>query len=175
MSFPAFMFYFFEAVAALSAIGLALVRNVFYGALLLVVCLLALAGIYVLALAEFLAVTQILIYAGGILVVIIFGIMLTTKISEKPLVVEHGYVLSGMLAAVGFFCMLAFVLSRESFTPTTAYAAPPPVNTVQTIGVTLFSKYMLPFEIAGILLLVALVGAAVLASNIKSKKNNVPH
>ena len=107
MSLVAFMFYFFEAVAALSAVALALVRNVFYGALLLVVCLLALAGIYVLAFAEFIAVTQILIYAGGILVIIIFGIMLTTKISEKPLVVEHSYILSGLLASVGCFSLLS--------------------------------------------------------------------
>lgn len=170
MSLVAFMFYFFEAVAALSAVGLALVRNVFYGALLLGVCLLALAGIYVLAFAEFIAVTQILIYAGGILVVIIFGIMLTTKISQKPLVVEHSYILSGILVGTGCFCLLVFVLSKESFVSPKTFVAPPSVNSVQTIGVSLFSKYMLPFEIAGVLLLIALIGASVLASNIKSKK-----
>ena len=169
MTFVAFMFYFFEVVAALSAVGLALVRNVFYGALLLVACLLALAGIYVLAFAEFIAVTQILIYAGGILVVIIFGIMLTTKISDRPLVVEHSYILSGILAAAACFCLLVFVLSKESFVSMTAYVSPP-VNSVKTIGVSLFSKYMLPFEVAGVLLLIALIGASVLASNIKSKK-----
>ncbi|HPH47169.1 MAG TPA: NADH-quinone oxidoreductase subunit J, partial [Chryseolinea sp.] len=64
-----FIFYFLEAVAALSAISIIFIRNVFYGALLLITCLLALAGIYVLAFAEFIAVTQILIYAGGILVI----------------------------------------------------------------------------------------------------------
>ncbi|HEX6224998.1 MAG TPA: NADH-quinone oxidoreductase subunit J [Chryseolinea sp.] len=170
MSFTTFMFYFFEAVAALSAVGLAVVRNVFYGALLLVICLLAVAGIYVLAFAEFIAVTQILIYAGGILVVIIFGIMLTTKISQKPLVVEHSYVLSGLLAAGGCFCMLVFVIAKEPFVSFTNSLEPPPVNSVQTLGVTLFSKYMFPFEIAGLLLLIALIGASVLASNIKSKK-----
>ena len=162
MSLVAFMFYFFEAVAALSAVALALVRNVFYGALLLVVCLLALAGIYVLAFAEFIAVTQILIYAGGILVIIIFGIMLTTKISEKPLVVEHSYILSGLLVSVGCFSLLSTVLSKESFV-SSAQVAVPTVNSAQTIGVSLFSKYMLPFEVAGLLLLIALIGASVLA------------
>ena len=169
MTFTAFMFYFFEAAAALSAVALALVRNVFYGALLLIVCLLAVAGIYVLAFAEFVAVTQILIYAGGILVVIIFGVMLTTRISEKPLVVEHTYVLSGVLAAVGCFCLLVSVLSRESFVSLTAYLSPPPVNGVQEVGVSLFSSYMLPFEIAGLLLLIALIGASVVASTPKQK------
>ena len=165
MTIVTFVFYFFVAMAALSAVGLALVRNVFYGALLLVVCLLALAGIYVLAFAEFLAVTQILIYAGGILVVIIFGIMLTTKISEKPLAVDHAYTLSGVLAAAGCFGLIIFVLSKETFA-----LASPAVNGVQSIGITLFSNYMLPFEIAGLLLLIALIGASVVASTIKSKK-----
>lgn len=173
MTLVSFMFYFFEAVAALSAIGLVLVRNVFYGALLLIVCLLAVAGIYVLALAEFVAITQILIYAGGILVVIIFGIMLTSKISEKPLVVEHAFLFSGILVAVGFFVLLVSALSRESFLQTHAPAQPTPFNHVNTIGISLFSKYMLPFEIAGLLLLMALIGASVVASTIKSKKNDV--
>ena len=66
-----YIFYFFETVAALSAISLIFIRSVFYGALLVIVCLLAVAGIFVLAFAEFLAVTQILVYAGGILVVIL--------------------------------------------------------------------------------------------------------
>ncbi|WP_276373012.1 NADH-quinone oxidoreductase subunit J [Chryseolinea sp. H1M3-3] len=165
------MFYFFEIVAALSAVALALSRNVFYGALLLIVCLLALAGIYVLAFAEFIAVTQILIYAGGILVVIIFGIMLTTKISEKPLAVEHTYLLSGILAAGGCFGLLIYVLSKEYFLTTGVQQLPSsPVNGIQTIGVSMFSKYVLPFEVAGILLLISLVGASVVASTIKSKK-----
>ena len=81
MNIAQFMFYFFEAFAAISAIALIFIKNVFYGALLLIICLLCLAGIYIMAFAEFIAVTQILVYAGGILVVIIFGIMLTTKIS----------------------------------------------------------------------------------------------
>ena len=76
MNMTSFLFYFFEAVAAISSIALVFIRNVFYGALLLISCLLALAGIYVLAFAEFIAVTQIMVYAGGILVVIILGIKL---------------------------------------------------------------------------------------------------
>jgi NADH:ubiquinone oxidoreductase subunit 6 (subunit J) len=61
MSFVTVMFYFFEAVAVLAGLSLVFVRNVFYGALLLIVCLLSIAAIYILAFAEFVAVTQILI------------------------------------------------------------------------------------------------------------------
>jgi NADH-quinone oxidoreductase subunit J len=168
MTLTAFMFYFFVAVTALSAISLVLVRNVFYGALLIIVCLLALAGIYVLAFAEFVAITQILIYAGGILVVIIFGIMLTTKISQKPLVVEHTYIFSGIVAAGACFALFVYALSKESFTQPTASQAPQ-VNGIDNIGISLFSSYVLPFEMAGLLLLIALIGAAVIASSVKSR------
>ncbi len=170
MTLTSFMFYFFAVVTALSAIGLALVRNVFYGALLIIVCLLALAGIYVLSFAEFVAITQILIYAGGILVVIIFGIMLTTKISQKPLTVEHTYMFSGVVAAGACFALFVYAFSKESFTQPTAYVAPPQVNGIDNIGISLFSSYVLPFEMAGLLLLIALIGSAVIASSVKSKQ-----
>lgn len=172
MNTLSFMFYFFEAVAALSAIGVALIRNVFYGALLLIICLLALAAIYVMAFAEFVAVTQILIYAGGILVVILFGIMLTAKISGKPMVVEHGLTLSGALVAVGFFVVLVMLLSQENF-PVANVPGEVTPNHTRSIGIALLTEYLMPFEIAGILMLLALVGAAVIASTIKTKKNNV--
>ncbi len=170
MTLVSFMFYFFEAVVALSAIGLALVRNVFYGALLLIVCLLGLAGIYVLAMAEFVAITQILIYAGGILVVIIFGIMLTTKISGKPLAIEHTFILSGLLLACGCCALMMYLISQEPFPPVQQTSASNAFSHVNTIGIALFSEYMLPFEIAGLLLLIALVGASVIASTIKSNR-----
>jgi NADH:ubiquinone oxidoreductase subunit 6 (subunit J) len=172
MTFVTFIFYFFEAAAAISALGLALSRNVFYGALMLIVCLLALAGIYILAFAEFVAITQILIYAGGILVVIIFGIMLTTKILEKPLTVEHAYIGSGVLAAVAFFVLMGVVLAKESFYEPATTTTETTFNNVNVIGISLFSKYTLPFEIAGLLLLIALIGASVIASTIKSKNDN---
>lgn len=163
------IFYFFETVAALSAISLIFIRNVFYGALLVIVCLLAVAGIFVLAFAEFLAVTQILVYAGGILVVILFGIMLTTKISGKPLVVEHDNRISGALAGISFFILIVYFLSKESFKVSYSSAKPADFDSLQIVGIALMSDYVLPFEIAGVLLLVALIGASIIASSVKSK------
>jgi NADH:ubiquinone oxidoreductase subunit 6 (subunit J) len=169
MSIATFLFYFFEVAAAVSAIALLFIRNVFYGALLLIVCLLAIAGIYVLAFAEFLAVAQILIYAGGILVVIIFGIMLTSKISGKPLQVSHTNRFAG--AIVGIFFFLLFVRNFATLVPPSIRSTPSPTeNTYQSIGILLMSDYVLPFEIAGIVLLVTLVGSAVTASYINPKE-----
>jgi NADH:ubiquinone oxidoreductase subunit 6 (subunit J) len=169
MSIATFLFYFFELLAAVSAISLLFIRNVFYGALLLIVCLLAIAGIYILAFAEFLAVAQILIYAGGILVVIIFGIMLTSKISGKPLQVSHTNRLAGVLVGVFFFSLLVKNFATLIH-PSSKGITPSVENTYQSIGILLMSDYVLPFEIAGIVLLVTLVGSAVTASYIKPKE-----
>ena len=169
MSIPTFMFYFFEALAAISAIGMLFIRNVFYGALLLIVCLLSIAGIYILSFAEFIAVTQILVYAGGILVIIIFGIMLTTKISGKPLKVESQNWFAASLAGAFFFFLLVNLFLNEPFSVDAPSTSAVNNNTVHTIGILLLTDFILPFEIAGILLLVTLVGAAITASITKLK------
>ena len=86
--------------------------------------------------------------------------------------VEHAYLGSGILAALAFFVLIAFVLSGESFHTSSPVSTDTSFNSVNVIGISLFSTYVLPFEIAGILLLVALIGAAVIASTIKSKNDN---
>src|SRR5689334_22515660 len=106
MNIVTLVFYFFMFIAAASAAGILLIKNVFKGALLLLICLLSLAAVYVLAFAEFVAITQIMIYAGGILVVIIFGIMLTSKISGKPLVVQNANWFGGLLVSITLLVLL---------------------------------------------------------------------
>jgi NADH-quinone oxidoreductase subunit J len=165
MSLTASLFYFFGVLAALSAFGVLLTKHVFYGALLTIVCLLALAGIYILLYAEFVAMAQILIYAGGILVVILFGIMLTSKISGKPLTVTNRNVFAGALAAVSLFIVLVVQFKNLALPVVT----PNPAGITQ-IGMDLMTTFVLPFEIAGILLLVALLGAAATATS-----NPTPH
>ncbi|MBL0742543.1 NADH-quinone oxidoreductase subunit J family protein [Chryseolinea lacunae] len=171
MNAPLILFYFFEAAAAIAAVALLFARSVFYGALLVIVILLALAGLYVLAFAEFVAVTQILVYAGGILVVIIFGIMLTSRLSGKPLVVEHTLPVSGGLVGLAFFGALVYAIALQTF-PTSESVAKTSTtfDATQTVGIALMSDYVLPFETTGILLLMALIGAAVMASDNASKK-----
>jgi len=160
MSLTTTLFYFFGVLAALSAFGVLLTKHVFYGALLTIVCLLALAGLYILLYAEFVAVAQILVYAGGILVVILFGIMLTSKISGKPLAVTNRNVFAGALTAVSLFIILV-IQFKDLALPA---AAPNPAGMTQ-IGADLMTVFVLPFEIAGILLLVALLGAAATATS----------
>lgn len=164
MSVVELLFYFFILLAGGAALAILFSRNVFQSAVYLLVSLLAIAALYVLSFAEFLAVTQILIYGGGITVIIIFGIMLTTRISGKALVVEHAHVLSGALAAITVFVIL--VRSYPEIEWTTGTLEPLDIS---AIGVYIFSLYSLPFEVAGVLLLIALIGAAVVTSHLKSK------
>lgn len=157
------LFYFFVAIAASSALAILFSKNVFRSALSLLVTLLSIAGLFVLSYAEFVAVAQILVYAGGVLVIILFGVMLTSKISGRALLVEHKHVASGALVGIGLLVLLSSYLTA-------------PVNGnnilpqgVADIGIAIFGEYALPFEVAGILLLIALVGAAVITAQLKSR------
>jgi NADH-quinone oxidoreductase subunit J len=170
MSILSFTFYAFEFLAAISAASILFVRNVFYGALLLIVCLLSIAGIYVISNAEFIAVTQILIYAGGVLVLIIFGIMLTTRISGKPLLVKNHNWFAGALVGLPILILLLTLFSETSFYTSNQSAIEQRYTSINQIGILLMTDYMFPFEIAGVLLLIALIGAAVTASSFNTTK-----
>ena len=162
--------YGFEALAGLSALGVLFVKNVFHAALLLIVCLLALAGIFVLYNAEFIAVTQILIYAGGVLVLIIFGVMLTSRITGKQLIVKNQYVFGAAFISLLLATLLIMLFSQQNFYQHTGTAQVSTHNPINQIGISLMSDYTLAFEVAGMLLLAALLGAAVTASSFDAKK-----
>ena len=172
MNILSFTFYVFEFVAAISALSILFVKNVFYGALLLILCLLSIAGIYVISNAEFIAVTQILIYAGGVLVLIIFGIMLTTRISGKPLMVKNHNWIAGIFAGLTFLVGLVALFSNTNFYSNNQTSPEQQYTTINQIGVLLMTDYMLPFEVAGLLLLIALVGAAIVASSFRSTEKS---
>jgi NADH:ubiquinone oxidoreductase subunit 6 (subunit J) len=171
MSTISIIFYLLEALAVISAIGILFTKNVFYGTLLLITCLLSIAGIYIMTNAEFVAVTQILIYAGGVLVLIIFSVMLTSKISGKSLVTKNQHWFAGSIVGLSIFITLITFFSSATFY-TGNPAAESAYTPINQIGILLMTDYILPFEVAGILLLVALVGAAVVASSFNSVKKS---
>lgn len=162
MSAATILHYSFLAIAALATVSLLFVRHVFHGALLLIITLLALAGLYVLSLAEFLAVTQILVYAGGVLVIIIFAIMLTAQLDGKPLQIDHRNRVAGAIIGLSLAAIMVALIT-DQFPLDLQYSAQ--AFSISTIGVLLLSEYALPFEATGVVLLVALVGAAVIASS----------
>lgn len=167
MSLTTLTLYVFECLAGVAALSILFVRNVFHAALLLIVCLISLAGVFVIYNAEFIAVTQILVYAGGVLVLIIFGIMLSSRLAGKPLQVKNQYVLPASLIGIFSATSLIQLFYRQQFFQQPGAKAGNPIT--QT-GIALMSDFVLPFEVVGLLLLIALLGAAVTASSFYTKK-----
>lgn len=161
--------YLFIGFSIASVLVILLNRNVFYSALALLTCLISLSGIYGLLQAEFLAVTQLLIYAGGVLVLMIFGIMLTNRITGKSFESKSGNWIPGAIVTTLLLGVLVI-----SFQKSPILATQNDLNTgnhPSKIGVELMSTYAAPFEISGILLLVCLIGAALTASSFKKSSH----
>lgn len=167
MSISLIIFYFFIMAAGLSATGIVFSRSVFKSALWFLLCLLSIAALFVMSFAEFVAVTQILIYAGGVLVIILFGIMFTSKLAAKPLRVENTNLFSGILVGILLFTLLAKLIVANISDLKTLPATP---YNMETIGLSLMTDYSLPFEVVGILLLLTLIGASVVAAFMKLKR-----
>jgi NADH-quinone oxidoreductase subunit J len=158
-----FFFYFLAAIAIISAILVITRRNPVHSALLLIMTLLAQAGLYLMLYAPFVAGVQILVYAGGIMVLYLFVIMLVNI--ERAQLEErfNKQWLVGALATVALGALFLFIFGKgSSVFPATAHMFPEASNT-QQMGLMLYQNYLLPFEIASLLLLVAIVGAVVMA------------
>lgn len=163
-------FYFFASIAIASALFIVWTKNLMYAAFALFITLVGVAALYVLAGADFLAVTQLMIYVGGILVLLIFGIMLTRKPQSQQNSFEGNYVevkngrrFWATLVSIGLFLLFSIAILSANFNLAgEAYSLQ---TTIPSIGMALMTSHLLPFEIAGILLLIALVGAAYLAVN----------
>jgi NADH-quinone oxidoreductase subunit J len=138
-------------------------RNAIHSAIWLVVSFLSVAGLYVLLEAEFVAVVQVLVYAGGIMVLFLFVIMLVNLRDPAPLrprLPAAASALIGLLAIGALFAIVA----RGRMSPAAEGASTLRAGgNLQAVGETMFRDYLLPLEIASILLLVAMVGAILLA------------
>lgn len=165
-----YAFYILAFLSVSAAAGILLTRQLFHGALMLLVSLLCIAGIYVVSMAELVAITQILVYAGGVVVIIIFGIMLTSRISGKPLEVANNNWFAGILVGISLMILLISLVTRENFGATGVFEPNPHFTIINQLGIALMTDYLLPFEVAGILLLISLAGAAVSATT----RNNTP-
>ncbi len=158
-----FFFYFLSAVAVVSAILVITRRNPVHSALSLIMTLLSLAGLYLMLYAPFVAGVQIILYAGGIMVLFLFVIMLVNiERAQREFVFNHQWHV-GLIAALALGVMLFFVYQKGSSIFPANPTALPEQNNTQQVGLLLFQSYLLPFEIASLLLLVAIVGAVVMA------------
>ena len=170
MNLAQFLFYAFSVLAVASAVVILFTRKILYAALGLMLTLLCVAAIYVFAQADFLAVTQIIVYIGGILVLIIFAVMLTNQISGKPLITESHHRLTGFLLSASFLVVLVLSIFRMNFKEQ-GWMNREGIreSTVEPFGIKLMSDNLLPFELAAILLLIALLGAVYIAKSKRKK------
>jgi NADH-quinone oxidoreductase subunit J len=159
-----FFFYGLSITAIVFAIAVITRKNAVHAALSLIGTLVSLAGLYLMLYAPFVAGVQIVLYAGGIMVLFLFVIMLVNLDQNIREIQFNKQWMVGLIAALALGGLLLFVIrtGREIF-PANLMAALPEGQNTQQIGVALYGQYMLPFEIASLLLLVAIVGAVVMA------------
>lgn len=163
------LFYFLSFVAVLSALMVVFSRNPVYSVLYLIITFFAIAGHYILMKAEFLAVVHMIVYAGAIMVLFLYVIMLLnlnqeTEPHKTNLVKIAAVVSAGLLLIV----LVGALKGTESLVEGEVISG---IGDVKSLGKVLFTDFLLPFEIASVLLLAAMVGAVMLAKS--EKKTNV--
>ena len=152
------LFYLAGALTIGGAVGVVGTRNVVHAALFLLASLMGVAGIYLLVFAEFLALVQILIYGGAIVIVVLFALMLT-RLQEFDGEMENPQWPLAGLSAIGLFAIIAVAIAQTRRPQASIDTGPD----IQMIGESLFTQWAIPFELASIFLLVSLIGAIVIA------------
>lgn len=160
MSVEQVIFYIVAAVAVLAGFGVVLAKDIVHSALYLIVTLLMTAGVFVLLSSEFLALVQILVYGGGITILVVFALMIT-QLRQAPQVLDGPQKPFAVVAAVALAGILAVMAFNTDWLGASTERVTP-IGTVE-LGRVLFREFAVPFEIASFVLLVALIGAVVLA------------
>ena len=164
------LFYAAAFLTLLASFGVVATRNIVHAALFLLAALAGVAGLFVLLYAEFLALVQLLIYGGAVTIVILFALMLTrsgeyegeTETKRRPFAAVAAALLFGLMTAV-------FVADAEQFNTNTRQAVP-----FRTLAEDLFAAWAVPFEIASLVLLVALIGAVVIGRAGREEDETLP-
>ena len=154
------LFFFFAAVALGSAINVLVQKHVLYSSLSLILLLTAISALFVLMQAEFLAVINVIVYAGAIMVLFVFVIMLLNLPPDE----DRGDGLRWLkLIGIPMGLFLLLMVGRTVWSVEAAPGAPELAGSAQAIGASLFTDFLLPFELTSLLILIALMGAVVFA------------
>jgi len=166
MNYYTILFYIFALLTIASAVFLVTTKNIMYSAVSLFVTLFSIACLFILLRADFIAVTQIMVYVGGILILLLFGIMLTHKITDVDIKTNNLNIIPSVIFTVGITAIIIIIML------TTKWRLMVPVkseSTINEIGKLMLTRYLLPFEIASIVLLISLIGAAMYARKVNKK------
>ena len=157
-----FLFFAFAALVCLSAWAVVITQNIVHMAVYLLLTLGGVAGFYFMLGAEFLAAIQLIVYAGGTLILIVFGVMLTSKNPFSQLRVQSWELFAGVGVGLVIMILLIYALVSTSLGEGQELVASG-YDHVALIGKALLSAYLVPFEVAAVLLLVVMIGAAFMA------------
>ena len=163
------VFWFLSALAIIGAIGVVASKNPIYSVLWLIVVFFAISGHYVLMNAQFLAIVNIIVYAGAIMVLFTFVIMFI-NLNEHPEIPANIYVkAAGLIAGLCLLIVLVAALSHSSDNSIVMRIGTN-VGLIKNLGRTLFTDYVVPFEISSVLFLSAMIGAVVIGKKEKEQK-----
>lgn len=169
MELTTILFYVFSIVTIASAAIMVFSKNIVHSAFALMFTLMGVAALYVLLYADFLAATQILVYVGGILILILFGVMLTTQGQSFDFkTVTVNFIPASILSAASAGLLIFALVQTE-------WLVPEPTDHTETVrgfGMMLMGDYVLPFIMIGVLLLVAIIGAIVMATRVTTNIDN---
>ncbi len=143
-----------------SALAVVLTKNLFHSVLWLALSLVSTAGIFLLLDAEFIAAVQVLLYAGGVITVVVFAIVVTEKLVGERISHTSKRLAGGTIVAAGILGMLASVIQRADLDQARPEMVGDPTS---AIGMSLLTKFVLPFELLGVLLLAGLIAASYFA------------
>jgi len=162
----AFFFYVLATVTIVSAAGVALGSNILYSALSLLGTLAGVGGLYLYLGADFLGIAQLVIYIGGILVLILFAVLLTNRIGDVKISNRSAGLMVGVPLALGLMALLV----RVSLTTPWPVREAVPAPITARLGDAFLRELLMPFELASLVLLMALVGAMVIARRAAKEK-----
>lgn len=155
------IFYLFAAITVISAIFVVTTRNVVHSAFYLLFTLFGIAGLYITLGADFVGIVQLIVYVGGILILILFGVMLTNKVTTVQIKTGTVQLLPASVAVGVLAGFIIYIFNNTSwFTKTNTVTS---TSTLTEIGSLFMNQYAVAFELLGIVLLIALIGAASMA------------
>ena len=160
MTLQAIAFWTFAAILTGAGAAVVLGRNLFHSVLWLALALIATAGIFLTLDAEFVAAVQVLLYAGGVITVVVFAIVVTERLVGERLSQTSRRLAAGGVVAAGLFALLVRAIARADL----AIPRPPAAaDATRAIGTSLLTRFVLPFELLAVLLLVGLLAASYFA------------
>jgi NADH-quinone oxidoreductase subunit J len=172
MEITQILFWFLSALALFGAIGVVASKNPIYSVLCLIIVFFAISGHYILMNAQFLAIVNIIVYAGAIMVLFLFVIMLMNLNSETEPIKNVYIKLAGVISGLTLMIVLIAALSHSD-SANTVMRPGTSVGLTESLGKALFNQYVVPFEISSVLFLSAMIGAILIGKKDPVKQNRI--